>query len=266
MIIICPKCRLRFFSDGKRYFCENSHSYDISRHGYVNLLPPSSHSHGDNCEMVRSRNDFLSSGVYSPLRDALCDFIAEQYNDRSGICYLDSGCGEGYYCEKISQLPFIDDVYGVDISTKALQYAHGRSGRIKLIASSVYDLPVANESVDMLTNVFSPFAGSEFARVLKKGGHYFSVIPGKYHLYELKKLVYDTPYENNVKPYDETFFDFSSRRCVDYEVTLTNQQAMTLWKMTPYYYRTPKTGLERIEKQDEITTRISFEILHYIKN
>ena len=34
----CPKCGKPLLKEEKRYFCEEGHSYDIAKEGYVNLM------------------------------------------------------------------------------------------------------------------------------------------------------------------------------------------------------------------------------------
>ena len=43
----------------------------------------------------------------------------------------------------------------------------------------------------MLLDCFSPLALEEFRRVLKPGGHFFYVVPGGDHLWELKQVLYE---------------------------------------------------------------------------
>lgn len=57
--------------------------------------------------------------------------------------------------------------------------------------ASVYHLPVADRSADLLLNCFSPLALDEFRRVLRPGGGFLYVVPGAKHLWELKQVLYD---------------------------------------------------------------------------
>ena len=67
---------------------------------------------------------------------------------------------------------------------------------------SVYHLPLEDNTVQLLVNVFSPLATEEFARVLMPGGYFLYVVPSSQHLWELKQVLYDHPYENPVKTED----------------------------------------------------------------
>ena len=70
---------------------------------------------------------------------------------------------------------------GFDISKFAVQKAAKRCPELDLAVASAYHLPVADEAVDLVLNVFSPLAIEEFRRVLKKGGYYMYVVPAARH-------------------------------------------------------------------------------------
>ena len=98
----CPICRAPLTREEKTYTCPNRHCYDISKEGYVNLLPANrkhAKDPGDDKGMTDARNRFLEGGYYSPLREQLCRLIVE----RRPETLLDSGCGEGYYTAGICQ-------------------------------------------------------------------------------------------------------------------------------------------------------------------
>ncbi len=237
----------------------SGHSYDISKYGYVNLLLSSGGVHGDNREMILARRDFLSTNLYQPLCDAIKQGALKYCTSGN---YLDAGCGEGYYTKQVAEA-VNGDVYGIDISKDALRYAAKRINNGYFAVASAYSLPFDDNSFSLVTSVFSPLADKEFKRVLKNDGALIMAIPGKYHLFGLKSLLYDKPYENTVMPYMIDGFKFLEAIKVDYELKLDKATAEKLFKMTPYYYRTPKAGRERLLNLDEVFTPISFEVLCY---
>lgn len=263
----CPicKCELSFEPSERRYSCENKHCFDRARPGYVNLLiSQKGGDHGDNREMTIARKNFLDGGYYEPLRKALCNEICANLSDNAAI--LDAGCGEGYYTEGIiNSLPHAE-VYGIDISKSALSLVSRREHRPISAIASVYHLPFGTEEFDAVISVFSPFAKEEFLRVLKPHGKIFSVIPSRRHLFGLKSAIYDTPYENEIAPYEIDGFDFIGKREVSYTLVLDSSKKIdALFKMTPYCYRTSSLGRERVAALDRLETEIGFEILMYKK-
>ena len=76
MELICPICGNALTQLDKRFVCENRHSFDIARQGYVNLLTvQQKHSlvPGDTREQVLSRRSFLEAGHYAPICQTLID-------------------------------------------------------------------------------------------------------------------------------------------------------------------------------------------------
>lgn len=263
----CPICehKLSFEPSERRYICDRGHSFDRARSGYVNLLTSQKGGdHGDNREMTIARKNFLDGGYYEPLRKALCEEISANISDNAAI--LDAGCGEGYYTEGIIRSLPHADVYGIDISKSALSLVSRREHRPISAVASVYHLPFCAEEFDAVISVFSPFAREEFLRVLKPHGMIFSVIPSRRHLFGLKSAIYDTPYENEVAPYEIDEFDFIGKREISYTLTLDSSEKIdALFKMTPYCYRTSSLGRKRVSKLDRLETEIGFEILMYKK-
>lgn len=259
-ILTCPVCREKLVISGKSYVCPNRHSFDIAKSGYVNLLL-SKHAgktvHGDNKLMVQARRDFLEKGFYAPLRDALCEKI-------TGGIILDAGCGEGYYTSGIKSTSPEAEIYGIDISKTAVEMAAKRHKGITFATASVFNIPVADGSCDSLVTVFSPYCSEEFKRVLKTGGVMLMAIPAENHLWELKKAVYDTPYKNEVKPYELDGFAFEGKKHITYNLRLECQKDIqSLFSMTPYYYRTGKQQQERLSLLESLDVTADFELLRY---
>ena len=124
--LICPICSQKLeVTDSRCYKCPSRHSFDISKQGYVNLLPPSAKGvHGDNKEMIKARRDFLQKGYYRPMCDVLTESVANFAKGRK-LSLLDAGCGEGYYTSSVSKATNCSTV-GIDISKDALVYASKR--------------------------------------------------------------------------------------------------------------------------------------------
>ena len=124
--------------------------------------------------------------------------------------------------------------------------------------ASSYRLPVADGSIDLLLNCFSPLAIEEFRRVLRPEGHFLYVAPSAMHLWEMKQVLYDRPYPNET-PYDG--FHYVTIRHVEDTIHLNSPaDIQALFGMTPYCWKTPKSGVERLCKLDTLDCRIAFDI------
>ena len=268
----CPICGAPLTREPGHYTCPARHSYDIAKEGYTYLLPPNqkhSAAPGDDKGMAAARRDFLSKGYYAPLLNALCREILSCAGDAPAI--LDTGCGEGYYTAGIYQALCAAGkaprMAGTDISKFILRHAAKREKGVEFAVASSYHLPLADESVDILLNCFSPLALEEFLRVLKPGGTFLYVVPAADHLWELKQVLYDNPYPNEEKETPYEGFTYQSIVPVDADISLENQADIhALFQMTPYYWKTPKSGAERLAALDTLTTRISFRIHVFRKN
>lgn len=270
-ILICPVCGESLEKSGKSYICSKNHTFDIAKSGYVNLLL-SKHVgktvHGDNKLMVQARRSFLDRGFYAPLLEALSEAVCGNLPD--GGTLLDAGCGEGYYTsgvgEALAKSGKNAEILGIDISKTAVEFAAKRSRDISFAAASVFHIPVPDRSCDMLVTLFAPYCGDEFLRVLKNGGVMIMAIPSENHLWELKQAIYDTPYKNEVKPYDLEGFSLAEKRRISYRITLGSQKDIqSLFSMTPYYYRTGKREQERLAALEKLEMQVDFELLVYHK-
>ena len=155
-------------------------------------------------------------------------------------------------------------VYGVDISKYAVDLAAKQEKAATFAVGSVFHLPVSDHCCDGIFSLFAPYAGTEFQRVLKKQGTMILGIPGAKHLMGLKQAIYETPYENVVKPYDLEGFSFVGKQTVTGTIFLPNPTAIqNLFAMTPYYYKTGQKEQERLAALETLETEISFELLQY---
>lgn len=266
-IRICPVCKRKyqtqslFKQTGSRLVCPRGHSYDLSAGGYVNLLPPSAGAHGDNRTMVRARRDLLNTGIYAPLRCALTEELM-MLDDHAVI--WDSGCGEGYYTSAAASCEKDFQIYGSDLSSAALIEAHKRCPSLILTAASSYALPAADQSCDCLICLFAPEAMDEFRRVLKPNGKLILGIPGKRHLFGLKKVLYSTPYENSPRDPSLDGFELIRSEEIYYSVTIDDpEQIQSLFEMTPYAYRTGAIGKEQLLTLKSLETELHFHLYVY---
>ena len=67
------------------------------------------------------------------------------------------------------------------------------------------------------------------------------------------------PNEEKETPYDG--FAYEAIVPINEEITLESPEDLqNLFQMTPYYWKTPKTGAKRLADLESLTTRISFRI------
>ena len=139
---------------------------------------------------------------------------------------LDCGCGEGYYTKAVADVLPLSSVFGTDISKDELTVAAKRAKNVDFIM----------------------------------------VIPLENHLWELKCAAYDTPYKNEVSDTYLDGFDFTDRIDVKYKFDLNSgEDISSLFKMTPYYYKTGVKEQKRVEELEKLSVSAEFGILVYRK-
>ncbi len=233
----CPICHEPLVHEGKTFRCKNHHSFDQARQGYVNVSRKQKAS-GDNALMVNARTAFLEAGLYDFMRQA----VFEKLQAIQPKTYLDLGCGQGYYTKAFAAAA--GQSYGIDLSVPAVAHAAGQDKTSQYIVGSIYDLPFADQSIDVETSIFTPIPAKEAARTLKKDGLLITVTPGERHHIELKEQLYD---KVRLNPPTKPVEGFELVDQTEISALQHVGDVMALLEMTPYFYRTPKEGIEKIK-------------------
>lgn len=266
----CPNCHQALIRGEKQYYCSGGHTFDLARKGYVNLLLPShtrSREPGDSKQMLQSRRAFLNKGYYQPFSDVLNETVLRTLQ-RERLALLDAGCGEGYYLARLASclrenLSEKAELYGIDISKRAINYAASRDRNLQLAVGSSYHLPIVNESLDYLLCIFAPRHEGEFARVLKPKGLLLVAAPGPYHLFSFRQVLYKDPPPIGERGTVGEGFKLLAERHVSYEVELRQKEDLLhLFRMTPYCRHAEGTEFERIEA---LQIEVDFKLLVYQK-
>lgn len=259
-ILCCPKCLTKFVLKEKSLICENGHSFDIAKEGYVNLLltNKSCKNIGDNADMILSRNKILEKGYYDKLCDAITFFMKNNNLENASI--LDIGCGEGFLTRQLKNQFLNSNIAGVDISKPAIRLASKKCKKVEYAVANATNLPIRNQSLDVVINSFAPLSNDESLRILKTNGFFVKIIPNVRHLWELKEFVYDKAIEN---PKDATILNgFECIETVEIfdNFTAFGDEIFSLMQMTPYFYKTPKSAIDKLKTLEKIDTRLEFVI------
>ena len=277
IILQCPVCRNPLLNSADGYKCSNSHTFDASREGYVNLLlvhKKNSKEPGDNKEIIQSRRRFLDLGLYNGISDGINEAVANNLpgpgNERA-FNILDAGCGEGFYLKRLKEFlaqrpgtPAPVGYYGVDISKFAVRKATQRDRTMDWFVAGIKDLPFAQSSIDLILNVFSPADFPEFSRVLTETGGLLIVSPGPRHLNGLREVIYPNAREHAPSTISEEakqLFSLSSETRMNYQIELTSREAiMDLLAMTPYFWNIDLKTKTRVETLDRLALDVDVEI------
>lgn len=290
----CPHCgkTLKRKGEGGLY-CLKNHQFDVAKEGYFHLLPVQNRktkAPGDSKEMLNARRAFLNAGHYQIFGDAL-GALCLQYGvavsaaapngkkkkapprpvgEILPLQLLDTGCGEGWYDRAIADAfataaqPLT--LAGFDIAKDAVRLAAKAQPAAQYAVASSYAQPVRTGWADVLVNVFSPLALEEFTRVLRTGGIFIYAVPAARHLFGMKELLYDNPYENEQQEPSYDGFTLLERRSITGEITVQGDMLANLFAMTPYYWKTPRDGAARLAACACLTTEIAFDFLVFQKD
>lgn len=271
---ICPVCKKRLKRKASSYSCKNNHCFDISSKGYVNLLTTKGRNPktaGDNPLMVKARSDFLNKNYYLPLAEKISDIIKGLVKGISKPIIVDSGCGEGYYTAIYAQNISNAEIYGIDISKSAVAHCVTLCKEKNILntefaVASSFDLPFRELTADLIVSTFAPVSNDEYSRVLKKGRYLVIVSPAPKHLFGLKQVLYETPYENKPNTYGLKKFALEKQHTVGFNIQLdSNDDIMNLFKMTPYYYKTSESSVNKLKNLQKLDTPCEFFIDIYRK-
>lgn len=255
MELLCPLCAGVLEKKDRVWECPNRHSFDVARQGYVNLLPVQqkrSLQPGDTKEQVQSRRAFLDGGFYAPIAEALCDLA----KDHTGPI-LDVGCGEGYYSSRLQE-KMGGELIGLDISKEAVRCAAGRYKNALWLCASAARLPVADNSVGLLTSLFALTIPEEFRRVLRPDGAYIQVLAAEDHLMGLKSIIYpELKHKEKDSVPEIPGFTLVESRALRFDFTVEGEQVQNLLSMTPHVYRISKEGADRLRQTTTLSDTAS---------
>ena len=269
----CPQCSATLLLQEKTWVCENAHSFDSAKEGYVNLLLPqhkNSKAPGDNKEMVLARRAFLEQGHYQPLADELARTMIAQSAPvlADETLYLfDAGCGEGFYLNSL--LPALNKTFttiniaGIDISKPAVQKAAKKNKLGYFAVASSYNLPLHSASQHIVLQIFAPSSSQEVHRTLQTNGIWVQVNPAQEHLLALKQMIYDTPEHHKVNTETDNGFSLLSQHQIKFTIALSDPETrQALLMMTPYYWTISQEKKDRlISSLTEVQAHFDIKVL-----
>ncbi|MDV7443153.1 methyltransferase domain-containing protein [Acinetobacter baumannii] len=263
--LMCPVCHQRLELVSKTWRCEQGHSYDIAKQGYVNLhVVQHKHSKnpGDTPESVDARRAFLQGGYYQPLQQAVVHLL----KDLKAKMVLDIGCGEGYYTSAMQQV--VEQCIGVDIAKNAVQRAAKLNDKVTWVVGTGATLPVIDQSMDVCTSLFSPIPQTEILRVLKDDGYLIVVTPATDHLYAMREALFEQVNPHTPQKFVEQLqdlFELKEQQVIDAPLILDQQALKNLIAMTPYAYKASPERRMQLEQKAHLQVTASFQIYLFQK-
>ncbi|EGP65507.1 putative RNA methyltransferase [Streptococcus mitis] len=244
----CPICQENLALVESSLKCENRHSFDLAKFGYVNLSPQIKQSANYDKENFQNRQQILEAGFYQAILDAVSDLLASSKTTKT---ILDIGCGEGFYSRKLQERHPDKTFYAFDISKDSVQIAAKiePNWAVNWFVGDLARLPIKDTSMDILLDIFSPANYGEFRRVLSKDGILIKVIPTKNHLKEIRQKVQDQltnkDYSNqDIKNHFQNNFTILSSKTASLTKPITAEQLQALLSMTPLLFHIDQSKID----------------------
>ncbi|CAM1660923.1 putative RNA methyltransferase [Streptococcus mitis] len=244
----CPICQENLALVESSLKCENRHSFDLAKFGYVNLAPQIKQSDNYDKENFQNRQQILEAGFYQAILDAVSDLLA---SSKTTTTILDIGCGEGFYSRKLQESHSEKTFYAFDISKDSVQIAAKSEPNwaVNWFVGDLARLPIKDASMDILLDIFSPANYGEFRRVLSKDGILIKVIPTENHLKEIRQKVQNQltnkDYSNqDIKNHFQEHFTILSSQTASLTKTITAEQLQALLSMTPLLFHVDQTKID----------------------
>ena len=244
----CPICQENLTLVESSLKCNNRHSFDLAKFGYVNLAPQIKQSANYDKENFQNRQQILEAGFYQAILEAVSDLLA---SSKTTTTILDIGCGEGFYSRKLQESHSDKTFYAFDISKDSVQIAAKSEPNwaVNWFVGDLARLPIKDASMDILLDIFSPANYGEFRRVLSKDGILIKVIPTENHLKEIRQKVQDQltnkDYSNqDIKNHFQEHFTILSSQTASLTKTITTEQLQALLSMTPLLFHIDQSKID----------------------
>ncbi|RSJ94665.1 23S rRNA (guanine(745)-N(1))-methyltransferase [Streptococcus mitis] len=244
----CPICQENLTLVESSLKCNNRHSFDLAKFGYVNLAPQIKQSANYDKENFQNRQQILEAGFYQAILEGVSDLLEA---NPSAKTVLDIGCGEGFYSRKLQETHSDKTFYAFDISKDSVQIAAKSEANwaVNWFVGDLARLPLQDASMDILLDIFSPANYGEFRRVLSKDGILIKVIPTKNHLKEIRQTVQDQltkkDYSNqDIKDHFQEHFTILSSQTASLTKTITANHLQALLSMTPLLFHVDQTKID----------------------
>ena len=234
-LLRCPLCGGAFSLREKSFVCEKRHTYDIARQGYVNFVPGQKEMFYKK-ELFESRAKVFEAGVYAPVVKRLSAAI-DRFVQKDAPVLLDAGCGEGYYTKNVCDQRVMTRI-GFDLSKDAVRLAARGQNDARFFAADLKRIPMQDQTVDVLLDIFTPANYAEFARVLAPDGVLIKLAPRSGYLRELRALAggslrhqdYDG---GDVERYAHEKMHVLAQETITYTLPVSEETAWHLARMTP---------------------------------
>lgn len=185
------RCGLPLRRGDHAWRCDNGHTFDMARSGYVNLLQPQdrrSPDAGDSRDAIEARARLLAAGIGGDILQSFVAVAADLAPDPEATI-VDLGCGSGDVIGSLSAWNHRQAI-GIDLSIAAIERAARRfRGATWIVANADRRLPLLDGRVTLVVSLHARRNPAETRRVLAPDGHLLVAVPAADDLVELRAAV-----------------------------------------------------------------------------
>ena len=270
-ILICPLCEGPMeVTEFRSLKCNNRHTFDIARQGYVNLLTkPAPTQYGK--DLFSARQQVINkSCFFDALTHQLTQIIKQYTTSKINISIADMGAGEGSHLHNISRNLSLQTMQhitglGLDISKEGiLEAAKSYEGFIWLVADLAQP-PMRDHCIDVILNILSPSHYDSFQRLLRDDGLIIKVVPGQHYLQEIRAFFHhetEQPYSNTEVVQNFTnHFELIDQISIEEHEALDQITLKSLVRMTPLTWQASEETINEFLHQEMHQMTLNLEIL-----
>ena len=272
-IFQCPICTSTMsVMNQQRLVCENNHSFDFAKQGYLNLLTNPSKSKYDKV-LFEARRKLMNEGAFfEPVCQAIAEVVIQHFKSKKGpISILDIGCGEGTHlagiCNKVGssmKQPIVGT--GMDISKEGILVAAKHYSNKIWCVADLANSPFRENQFDAILPILSPSNYAEFNRLLKKDGLILKVVPQSGYLRELRESFFEHTTKksySNIETVDRfsEFYNIVQRSRITYEVCLDKHLIQSLLLMTPLTWSVSNEQVQSFVQRGPTKITVDLELL-----
>lgn len=249
-IFICPICHKELNNENNALRCENNHTFDYTAKGTINLIKTSNYKSSPiyNKELFYNRRSFIKNNFYYDVYVEINKILNN--TNYSSMSILDVGCGESTHSMLILEHFKKNYIYyGFDYSSDAINIASDYiSDNNVFFKASVDNIPIKDNSIDVILDFLSPYNEKEFHRVLKKDGIIIKISPSSNYLKELRTIANLGEYQKEKEVYNtiENRFEVLDKKTICKTFSINKEQSIQLIKMTPMNNLSEKIELNKI--------------------
>lgn len=254
-------------ADLKSLVCSNNHTFDLAKQGYVNTLTRPVKSNYDR-DLFKARHEtIMTSQLYHPFHQIVSEIVDEHLADNKRNNYiLDAGAGEGSHLAKISEQTINEFIgIGIDLAKEGIRLAASNYQAIWLVAD-LANIPIKNDSFQVILNILSPANYQEFNRILANDGLIIKVVPGSNYLKELREFLFHQE-EKETYTNDKTISLFKENfpmvqiRNVTYTKEFNQNALKHLIQMTPLAWNVDVERVMKTLDKEQIPMTIDLDLL-----